>query len=154
MSVCHKSIQTHTHTRTFFKKSNQDTTLWFYFTIWSQDLENWKHSALSAGIKKSYPEIADFMCVWFPLSAVRWHSPMTLQNACKVCGCISSKLTHLETEILSVAGSLPRVGLLAGAFVKFQSQTISVPEAMQRSLQDGCSSNTSHIWQLQQCSTT
>lgn len=29
-----------------------------------------------------------------------------------------------------------------------QSQTISVPEAKQRSLQDGCSSNTSHIWQL------
>lgn len=26
-----------------------------------------------------------------------------------------------------------------------QSQTISVPEAKQRSLQDGCSSNTSHI---------
>lgn len=36
-----------------------------------------------------------------------------------------------------------------GYFVKTQSQTISVQDAKQRTLQDGCSSNTSHIWQLQ-----
>lgn len=38
-------------------------------------------------------------------------------------------------------------------FVKSPSQTISVQEATQRPLQDGCSSNTSHIWQVRQHAT-
>lgn len=37
------------------------------------------------------------------------------------------------------------VRFLSQPLFKSQSQTISVPEARQRSLQDGCSGNTSHI---------
>lgn len=44
-------------------------------------------------------------------------------------------------------------GIFQSAFVKSRSQTISVSEAEQRSLQGGGSSNTSHIWQLRQHAT-